>query len=445
MYILTDEQIRAVEDWLNTFDVDESQKIGKTEAELKELFYPALGDAPFEFEDTFITNPLLTEFGAPLYNYKNACDHYGESAVNNFFAKVLEHRFGIEVKEEKEEIIEAAVDSKISDKPIAEDQNFTIYRFKDVDELDNLVHDEVDIGVTDGDFLLITAKDKVDDDFVSEGDDVYVVDLDSGLCWSNNTVNTIDELKYDILTDSSWAVIDNLLKEKHLYDACGLSGAGSDSTFSTDIRWAEMEDYFKHAHSGRQPDTISGDTCLDVLAGDYRPQIYYEEDFIDDVLDDISPENLQNIADKFQVNKNDIKKALSSKTNFTMQDDIKIYQLVNDALHNCLYNSEYSNLLESILKGIQECFPSYMDQYLELDSDGVVVKNCPKSILSKLMDDYIEELEPSEYLENLYNCNLIDLLGAFIRKNLFIREEYSYQEYNKDEFNDMIDTLLYER
>ena len=447
MYRLTPEQIEDVEGYLRvSVDFDESEKIGHTFDQLKELYRPYFGDAPFEFEDIFITNPLLDTTGRWLGSYEKACDFYGEELVNEYFGKLISTHWKEPVVIDTETIIEAAVDRQIPDKPIYKDNDVTIYNFKDLDKLDELVHDDIDIGNTRGNFLLITSADNADDDFVSEGEDMWVVDLESALCWSNNGVESIDGLRNNALSAQAWAVIDDLLKNETLYDSCGLKDKSNESTFSADIKWLDLKDDFREVKSNNRVETIPGLIALDILNGDYTPEIYFESDFIDGIIDDISEENLKNLSDKFNLSEEEIKKSLDSKADSVGENGDKCWRLVSDSLYNTLYNSEYNNLLEDVYKGIKECFPAYFTPYLDFDSEALHIKNCPKHILSRVMNDYIEQQEQNDWIENIYSgTNLSALIGGLIALNLFIKERYSYQDYDKDEFNDMIDTLIWEQ
>ena len=445
MYNLTDEQIWKVDDYFhNVFDFDESEKIGKTEAELRKLYYPSLGDAPFTFNDVFITNPLIDDYGNYLGSYERACEYYSKELVNNFYGELLKH-WGEEVDDDSDVILESAIDRKISDKPIYKDNDVTIYNFKDLDKLNELVKDEIDIGVTGGNFLLISAADTIDDDFVAEGEDIYVVDLESGSCWNNANGESIDDLRNYVLSAKAWAVIDDLLKNETLYASCDLKDKNYDATFSADIEWNDLKDNFAEVKSNSRVETISGTVALDVLNYDYQPNIYYEEDFIDNVVDDISDKNLTALSQQFDIPKEDIKSILKSSTPSDGDKQDACYRVVNDALYRSLFDSEISNLLEDIIKGIKDCFTAEFNQYVEYDSDGMHIKNCPKQVLSKLMDKYIEQQDQYDWLENIYSqTNLSALIGGLIALNLFIKERYSYQDYDKDTFNEFLEMCISE-
>lgn len=303
---------------------------------------------------------------------------------------------------------------------------------------------DIDIGVTRGDYLVITHPTYGDEDFIFENDDAYIVDLETGLCWSNNEVASLEELRNVILDKDQWDFISNLLKEQTLYASCDLQGKPDTTTFSEAIKWDDLKDYFRKYS---EPPEVLGSVIYDILTWRHEAQVYIDnlEKFIANIVSDISEKNLKQLAQKFNLSEEDVIKALT-RADVRSDDYLKLYNLIHEALYSTLYRTYWDAIWKDASDGVKNCFPLYFKPYIGLDSEAFHIKNCPKYILSKLMDDYIEEAEEDSYLSEIYLANnLIDLIGSYIFMNLSVPERYSYEEYNADIFNDFLNNLIAEQ
>lgn len=439
MYILTKEQIKKVEDYLEDFieiNYDETQEL--TEDELDIFYKERFGDGPFIFEGIRIVNPILSISGRWLGGYKKACEYYGEEDVNNFFGETLKAHFKENPEEDKDAIIE---ELKASNDPIYKDDNYIIYHFKDRDEIDEKsnIEDYKDMDILEGDneeYYLVSGRDTNDDDFVGENNSLFAITYPSMYVYGDydSKIDNLDELKYFLEKDDKncWDFINENILKIFIYKQCGLINA---ETFSLNLPLKRLENAFDKLHL---KNSTSSELVKEVLFGDYIPDVtyLYEYDLPSYVINDINEKNLKSL----NLSKEDLEKL--SRIDLDSERLENIYKLIFSAYRESIQNISYSNLLNAILEEIKACFPKYFQPYIEIDQANFSINNCPKNVISKLIDDYIYNNETDAYLDSLYRSLFYWILEDFIKRSFDIRLEDTYDDYDRDEFNECLEIAI---
>lgn len=457
MYKLTPDEIKKVcNDLYILPDKDDEYVVGYTFEQAKDNYYEMLGDAPFEFEDTFISNPLIDITGRWLYlnkrtsddeliDYEKACDYYGEENVNNYFGKYIEHNYGYEPELDTDSILEA-LKSKVN--PIYKDNKYNIYHFDNIHQAyaDTNLKDKIDNINWEEDCYIISSKVVADDDFVSDDDAVIVLNASSPYdiyVWSNcvddyhnEYIESLDELKSYLGYESdTWKYINDNILKNYLFDKANVNKNGIIEELI--IPMISLKPYIRNKNINRE---ISANLIKEFLSDDYPHLDYsyvYGYDLPDHVIDSISRENKLLIKELYNINENKLEQIL--KNNF--DDEHGITKSVYEALAVTLEQTAYANLLSDILNGIKDCFPGYFSKYLDLSNTEFKIINCPKEIFSRLIDEYIDEYESTAYLDELYRVSLDRIFGSYI-ENLSVKdkEEYggSYDEFDPDTFNEIL-------
>lgn len=325
--------------------------------------------------------------------------------------------------------IEAYV--KTTEKPIYKSNDLSVYRFTN-ETLPALDWDEgflkSDLG-----YLLVSENDIPDDDFVSERDNQYLINLDTlDLDTNDEDVISLDNLKYYIentLKDNgAWKVIDKVLKDTSLFDLNELDESGK---IVKRFSWDEFRSAFKA--SGRNHiDSLGGETIMDVLSDGFNPEYYFEDVDVPYLVDCISDENWNRIEKELKVTKEQV-----------MEDAPQaFYTALRNAYERCMFNAEYSALLSDITEGIKECFPKELLPCFDLTSDEMFA-TFNKEQLEKLFDYYYDLKEHDYYINDIYgNCTLKNMISDIIEMKLYVRERSSYLDFNSDEFNDCLEIAI---
>lgn len=446
MYILSQDEIKKVCNDLNIID-SYLDDIWQDPDKVKE----ALGNAPFEFENILILNPMRDEIGHWFKTYKEACEYYGEQNVNKFFGKYIAHNFGYVPKEDGDVVLE---DFKSANKkPDYEDNFLQIYtNYNPHELLRDLYKNKIELSdyvYNNNIYSLIIIKNKVDDDDFFAVDDNYAILIDDGfnvisteLQYKNYTENLDDIKGYIIALEDdpnpkAWEWLDKNVLRVPLYKSLGLD--------NTNIAHVDIEPFTLILYmNNRQGNYLSRAAIGEFLMKDssiYDVSYIYEYGLDKSLFDSLSKESIELIKNEFNVTEDEIKQVFEG--NFKENDE-KLLQL-SYFLLNCyalsIQTYAYNSVLNDIFNGIKEAFPDYLRKGITSINKDSIKLDISREDFDKFLDEVVEE--SIDWYSDIYKDDFMNLLGYyFIRDNLKVREDDSYEHFDQDTFNKIIEQKI---
>ena len=327
--------------------------------------------------------------------------------------------------------LEAYVDTK--EKPIYTSDKYTMYKFTgdNLPDVRHIVDDENDVNTSTG-LLLISENDSGDDDFVTEGDCQYLIDLDNFQLYEVDPyedISSLDDLKNRLSAKDPnvWPVIDKELKEVSLYYK---NDPNNSNKIEHKFSWMDFKPEILNSNKYRN-DYLTGEVMYDVLMFDYNPNYYLDDVDWNALIDCISDENWKRIEQELHLTKEEVLEDAPQE----------FYTAVRNAYERCMFNSEYSKLLADILEDVKDCLPKSLLSCFDITSDGIDV-HMNREQLDELFSEYLKLRVHNTYLDEIYWESELETMISKFLEDLSVRERNTYMDFSNYEFNEALEAAL---